>query len=303
MLMLGERGASPEIYQALKAEMKLDRPWLEQYAEFMRNAVRGDLGQSIVSKQSVLREFSDHLTATLELSLIAFILAMLIGIPIGILAARFRHTWIDRLLMGGVLIGYSMPIFWLGLMAILVFSVHLGLLPVSGRLAAEFEIQYRTGFYLIDSWFSDDGARTFASALRHLILPAAVLSTIPLAAVARMTRASLIEVLSLDYIRTARSKGLSESRVLGVHALRNALIPIVTMMGLMLGTLLTGAVLTETLFSWPGLGYWLVKSVAARDYPVIQGALLLMSLLILVLNMGVDILSLLISPQLRDEGH
>jgi dipeptide transport system permease protein len=202
--------------------------------------------------------------------------------------------------MTGSLIGFSMPIFWWGLILILVFSVSLGITPVAGRIGVEFDIPTVTGFLLIDTWLSPDGARAFWDALRHLVLPAVALGTIPLAVVARMTRSSMLEVLGEDYMRSAYAKGLSRRSVVLLHGLRNALIPVVTMIGLMVGTVLTGAILTETIFSWPGIGKWLVSSVNARDYPVIQGGIFFTSLIVIFVNLAVDIAYLAINPRLRE---
>jgi dipeptide transport system permease protein len=221
-----------------------------------------------------------------------------IGLPAGVFAARRRGTVVDHGVMGTALTGYSMPIFWCGLFLIMVFSSNLGWTPVSGRLAVEYEIPRVTGFMLIDTLLSgEEGA--FRSAASHLILPAIVLGTIPLAVIARMTRSSMLEVLREDYIRTARAKGLSPARVIVVHALRNALIPVVTVIGLQIGTLLAGAVLTETLFSWPGIGKWLIDAIGRRDYPVVQGGILLIATLVIVVNLVVDLLYGVLNPRIR----
>jgi dipeptide transport system permease protein len=204
----------------------------------------------------------------------------------------------DYGLIGVSVIGASMPIFWWGLMAILIFSVMLGWTPVSGRISDLYYVEPVTGFMLIDCWFSDDDGAC-RSAASHLILPAIVLGTIPLAVVARMTRSAMLEVLNEDYIRTARAKGLSGARVVIVHALRNALIPVVTVIGLMVGTLLSGAILTETVFAWPGIGHWMVESVLRRDYPVVQGGLLLIAALVMLVNLGVDLTYGFLNPRIR----
>jgi len=201
--------------------------------------------------------------------------------------------------MGTALTGYSMPIFWWGLILIMVFSSKLGWTPVSGRIAVEFDIPHVTGFLLIDSLLPGTDEGSFRSALSHLILPSIVLGTIPLAVVARMTRSSMLEVLREDYIRTARAKGLSPGRVIVVHALRNALIPVVTVIGLQVGTLLAGAVLTETLFSWPGIGKWLIDAIGRRDYPVVQGGILMIATLVIVVNLVVDLLYGVLNPRIR----
>ena len=301
LLMLGERGASPEVYKEMKAKLALDQPLAKQYFTFVTNAVRGDFGESIISKRPVTEEFAARFPATLELGLVAMFFSVLIGIPLGILAAVRRNSFIDYFVMGGSLVGYSMPIFWWGLVLILIFSVKLGLTPVSGRLAVEYDIQTWSGFLLIDTLVSKDGGLpAFWDALKHLILPAIALGTIPLATIARMTRSSMLEVIGEDYIRTARAKGLNYRRIIWVHALKNAMVPVVTVIGLILGSIVTGAILTETIFSWPGIGKWLVASVTARDYPVIQGGIMIIAGMIVLINMAVDLSYAWVNPRMRD---
>lgn len=300
LLLLGERGASPELYAEMKANLGLDKPLLKQYFIYVANALQGDLGNSIVSKRPVVDEFMGRFPATLELGIVALLFAILIGIPIGVMAAIKRNSFLDYSFMGVSLTGYSMPIFWWGLVLILVFSVQLGWTPVAGRMSVLYEIEPRTGFMLIDSLLSDEGPSAFWDALRHLILPAIAMGTIPLAVISRMTRSSLLEVLGEDYIRTAKAKGLSPVYIISVHALRNALIPIVTVIGLMFGSIVTGAILTETIFSWPGIGKWLVRSVTSRDYPVIQGGILLIASMIILINLIVDLLYALVDPKMRE---
>lgn len=305
-LLIGERGASPEAIAELKARIGLDRPLIEQYGLFVWNALRGDLGVSILSGRSVAAEFLERLAATAELGLTALFLATLIGVPLGIFAALHRGRFFDRVSMGLAVSFYSMPIFWWGLMAIVIFSVKLAWLPVSGRIGVEHDVVLRSGLLLIDSWLMPaslaESWAAFKSVIHHLLLPASVLATVPLAVIARMTRSSLLEVLGEDYVRTARAKGLSKFRVVALHALRNALIPVVTVIGLMLGTILTGAILTETIFSWPGLGRWLVSAVLSRDYPVIQGGILMVAVVVLVTSLLVEILYYVISPRSRGRG-
>lgn len=306
MLLLGERGANPAVYQEMQQNLGLDKPMHLQYFTFMADALQGNLGESIVSKRPVTQEFFQLFPATLELGLTALALAILIGIPLGVIAAIKRKTFWDYFLMGGSLLGYSMPIFWWGLILILFFSVQLGWTPVSGRISLFYEVEPLTGFMLIDTLnpklIELEGFAPFWSAVRHLILPACAMGTIPLAVIARMTRSSLLEVLGEDFIRTARAKGASPTKVVTVHALRNALIPIITIIGLMFGSLITGAILTETIFSWPGIGRWLVASVNARDYPVIQGGVLFIASLIVVINAAVDFLYAVVDPKLRDQN-
>ncbi len=300
-LMVGERGIDPERHALMRAQLGLDQPLILQYFDYIGDVLTGHLGTSIVTKQPVLTEFLTLFPATVELSLTAMIFAVAIGLPAGIVAALRRGTALDHGVMGVALTGYSMPIFWWGLLMILLFSVTLGWTPVSGRIDVVYYFEPVTGFMLIDSLLADaDGA--FRSALRHLILPAIVLGTIPLAVIARMTRSAMLEVLGEDYIRTARAKGLMPFRVVCVHALRNALIPVVTVIGLQVGLLLAGAILTETIFSWPGVGKWLVESIQRRDYPVLQGGILLVACLIILVNLAVDLTYGLINPRIRHRG-
>jgi dipeptide transport system permease protein len=293
----GERGMDPARYQRLIHQFGLDRPLPVQYGEYVWKAVHGDLGLSTITHDSVFREFTARFPATVELSICAMLLALLIGLPAGIVAAVKRNTVWDYSVMGASLTGYSMPIFWWGLLLILTFSVKLGWTPVSGRIAVEFDIPPVTGLMLVDSLLAPDPG-AFKSAVSHLILPAIVLGTIPLAVIARMTRSSMLEVLREDYVRTARAKGASPLRVVGIHALRNALIPIVTTAGLQVGTLLAGAILTETIFSWPGIGKWLVEAIGRRDYPAVQGGLLLSASVVIAVNLIVDLLYGVINPRI-----
>lgn len=297
-LLSGERGIDPERHARLMRELGFDRPMWQQYIEFLGNVLQGDLGRSIVTKQSVFDEFLALFPATFELSLCAMIFAVVIGLPVGILAGVRRGSIFDHSVMGVSLTGYSMPIFWWGLLLIILFSGILRWTPVSGRIEVLYFVEPVTGFMLIDTLLSDQ-AGAFKSALRHLILPSIVLGTIPLAVIARQTRSAMLEVLGEDYVRTARAKGLPPSRVIGLHALRNALIPVITVIGLQVGVLLAGAILTETIFAWPGIGKWLVDSISRRDYPSVQGGLLLIASLVMVVNLIVDLLYGLINPRIR----
>jgi dipeptide transport system permease protein len=297
-LMSGERVMSPERHAEITRQLGYDRPIVIQYLDYLGGVVTGDLGQSIVTKRPVLQEFFTLFPATLELSLCAITLAVLLGIPAGIIAAVKRGSVFDQSLMGVALIGYSMPIFWWGLLLIILFSGILQWTPVSGRISLLYFFPPVTGFMLIDALLSGQ-AGAFRSALSHLVLPTIVLATIPLAVIARQTRSAMLEVLGEDYVRTARAKGLSPKRVIGLHALRNALIPVITTIGLQVGVLLAGAILTETIFSWPGIGKWMVDSVFRRDYPVIQGGLLIIAGIIMLVNLTVDLLYGLINPRIR----
>jgi dipeptide transport system permease protein len=298
LLLAGERGIDPERYAELRTQYGFDKPLLIQYGNYIVDVLQGDLGRSIVTKKPVLTEFLALFPATIELSLCAMIFAILVGLPVGIIAGVRRGTVWDHSVMGVSLTGYSMPIFWWGLLLIILFSVNLGWTPVSGRISLLYYFDSVTGFMLIDSLLSgQEGA--FRSAVSHLILPSIVLGTIPLAVIARMTRSSMLEVLNEDYIRTARAKGLPPIRVIGLHALRNALIPVVTVIGLQIGVLLAGAILTETIFSWPGIGKWLIESIHRRDYPALQGGILLVAIVVMLVNLTVDLLYGLINPRIR----
>ncbi|ART62387.1 ABC transporter permease subunit [Kushneria marisflavi] len=298
-IMAGERGISPERHAQVMAELGLDRPLWEQYLSFLGNLAQGDLGHSLISSNPVLDEFLSLFPATLELGFCAMLLSVALGIPLGVIAGIKRGSIIDHTVMGTSLTGYSMPIFWWGLLLIILFSGILGWTPVSGRLSSNYWIETPTGFMLIDTLLSGEPG-AFVDALRHLILPTIVLATIPLAVIARMTRSSILEVLGEDYIRTARAKGLSPWRIIAIHALRNAMIPVTTVIGLQIGLLFSGAILTETIFSWPGIGKWLIDAVGRRDYPSLQGGILLIALIVMVVNLIVDLLYGLINPRIRN---
>ena len=295
---VGEHGISDERLAELRHEFGYDQPLWKQFLDYELQILSGDLGTSVVTREPVWKEFITLFPATIELSFAAMLFAMLIGLPLGVIAAVRRGSAFDYGLMGISVTGASMPIFWWGLMMILVFSVSLGWTPVSGRISDVIYIVPWSGFMLIDcAWSDDDGACT--SAWSHLVLPMIVLGTIPLATIARMTRSAMLEVLNEDYIRTARAKGLSLGRVVIIHALRNALIPVVTVIGLQVGALLSGAILTETIFSWPGVGHWLVESIQRRDYPVLQTGTLLIAVLVILVNLGVDLTYGFLNPRIR----
>src|SRR5712691_1964245 len=296
--MAGERGIDPVRHEQLRAEYGFDKPVLVQYGLYIGRLLHGDLGRSIVTHEPVIAEFAVLFPATIELAICAMLFALIIGLPAGILAAVRRNSIFDHGVMGISLTGYSMPIFWWGLLLILLFSVQLGWTPVSGRIAVQYFIEPVTGLLLIDTLLDGDfGA--FRSALSHLVLPMIVLGTVPLAVIARMTRSAMLEVLGEDYIRTARAKGLPRFRVIAIHALRNALIPVVTVIGLQVGVLFTGAILTETIFSWPGVGKWLIEGINRRDYPVLQGGTLLIGAIVMIVNLLVDVTYGLINPRIR----
>ena len=296
---MGERGVDPVRAAEMRHLLGLDQPVWKQFADYVWQILHGDFGTSLVTSEKVLTEFLTLFPATIELSVFAILFATLLGVPAGIFAAVRRGTIIDHGLMGAALTGYSMPIFWWGLLLIMFMSEYLGLTPISGRNnLILYSVEPVTGFMLIDTLVAGDWD-AFRDAIWHLILPAIVLGTIPLAVIARITRSSMLEVLSEDYVRTARAKGLSPVRVIGLHTLRNALIPVVTVIGLQIGTALAGAVLTETIFSWPGVGKWLIESIARRDYPALQGGILLISSCVIVMNLIIDLLYGAINPRIR----
>ncbi len=296
---VGERGISPERLAMFRHELGLDQPVWKQFADYVWKLLHGDFGTSLATNQKVLTEFLALFPATIELSLAAMLIAVALGIPAGTIAAARRGSVWDQALMGLAVTGYSMPIFWWGLLLIMFVGERWGLTPVSGRIdLIRYYFEPVTGFMTIDAWLSGQ-AGALKDALRHLLLPALVLGTIPLAVIARMTRSAMLEVLGDDYVRTARAKGLPAWRVIGLHALRNALIPVVTIIGLQVGTALAGAVLTETIFSWPGVGKWLIESIARRDYPALQGGVMLISSIVIGVNLLVDLLYGLINPRIR----
>ena len=303
-VMMGERNLDPAMHAAALERLGLNKPLYAQYFDYVTSLLQGNLGMSVVSQRSVWEEFKALFPATLELALVAMLIASVLGLIVGMIAAMRRGSVFDHGVMGVSLTGYSMPIFWWGLLLIMLFSVKLGWTPVSGRIDLLYDVQPHTGFMLIDAWLAeraDPGMNQGAwiNAVKHLILPAVVLATIPLAVIARMTRSSMLEVLREDYVRTARAKGLSPLRVVVVHTLRNALIPALTVIGLQVGTLMGGAVLTETIFSWPGIGKWLIDAISRRDYSVVQNGILLVALLVILTNFVVDILYGVVNPRIR----
>ena len=295
---VGERGISPERHAELLHEMGLDRPLYVQFFDYVGGVLQGDLGISVITHRPVMEEFLTLFPATVELAIFALIFSTLVGLPAGVLAAVKRGSVYDHVVMGTSLTGYSMPIFWWGLLLILFFSVDLGWTPVAKRLSDDYFVDEVTGFMLIDTLLSDEKG-SFLNALHHLILPTIVLGTVPLAVTARMTRSAMLEVLGEDYIRTARAKGLGVYRIVAIHALRNALVPVVTVIGLQVGTLMGGAILTESVFSWPGIGKWLVESIGRRDYPALQGGVLVIAALVMTTNLVVDLLYGLLNPRIR----
>lgn len=298
-IMLGER-ATEESLNRLRQQLGLDQPFLTQYGSYVTRIVtKGNLGDSIVTNNPVIQEIKQKFPATMELAFAAMIIALLVGVSTGILAAVYRNSWIDNLSMITALTGVSMPIFWLGLILMMIFSAYLGWLPLSGRLSMISELEPVTNFYIIDSLIAGD-MFSFVDAIKHLILPAITLATVPTAIIARMTRASMLDVLDQDYVKTAHAKGVSKAKVVLYHALRNASIPITTIAGLQLGLLLSGAVLTETIYAWNGLGSYVVNAVSARDFPVVQGCVLVFAFTFVLVNLLVDLSYFALDPRLRD---
>ena len=303
-VMVGERSLDPVMHAAAMKRLGLDQPLYVQYFDYIGKLFHGDLGASLKTQESVWKEFTTLFPATLELALCALVFATVFGLLAGVIAAIKRGSIFDHGVMGISLTGFSMPIFVWGLLAVMFFSVFLGWTPVSGRIDLQYDVQSYTGFMLIDAWRAqiadpELNAGAFKDAVMHLILPTIVLGTIPLATIARMTRSSMLEVLREDYVRTARAKGLSPARVIFIHTLRNALIPVLTVIGLQVGTLMGGAVLTETIFSWPGTGKWLIEAIGRRDYPVVQNGILIVATLVIVTNFIVDILYGIANPRIR----
>jgi peptide/nickel transport system permease protein len=300
-LMLGEL-ATPEAVANLRADWGLDRPKLTQYAVYMGKVGHLDFGTSYKSGDPVIKEILARFPATVELSVCAMLIAAIAGVTAGIVAATRRNTLAEYIAMTGSLVGVSMPIFWLGLVLIIVFSVHLHLFPTGTRLDPRIMLEPITGFFLLDGLIYGLRQHDWSfllSALHHLVLPALALATIPLAVIARVTRSAMLEVLGQDYIRTARAKGLAERIVIWRHALRNALLPVITIIGIQFGYNLAGAVLTENIFAWPGLGNWLYNAVLARDYLAIQGGVAFVSVAFILINLLVDVLYACLNPRIR----
>ena len=297
--ILGERG-TPEQLEALREKLGLNKPLYVQYLTFVKNILTGDLGTSAVSTIPVAEELKRRWPATFELALAATLVAVVFGIPVGILAAVRKNSLLDTLSMSLSLVGVSMPVFWLGLLLVYFFAVNLHWLPTGGRLSTDLAIDFRpiTGFLVLDGMLALK-PEVLMDALRHLILPALTLGTIPLAILTRITRSAMLEVLSQDYVRTARAKGLAERQVILKHALKNALLPVVTLVGLQFGTLLGGAILTETIFSWPGIGSYIYEGILNRDYPVVQAGVLVVATVFVLVNLLVDLSYALLDPRIQ----
>ncbi len=290
--------SSPEIIEEIRIRLGLDKPLITQYFIWFKQILRGNLGTSIQTRDSIMKELLLRFPNTFELSVFAMIFAGLIGFPAGIISAVRRYSFLDYVSMFIALLGVSMPVFWLGIMLMMIFGVKLDLLPIGGRLSVYTSLKPITHFYLLDSLITLNG-RAFIDTLKHLILPSIALGTIPMAFIARITRSSMLDVLNQDYIRTAKSKGLRQNTVIRKHALKNAMIPILTTAGTIFALLMGGAILTETVFSWPGIGKYVVQAVYARDYPVVQGSVLFIAFLIAVTNLTVDILYAYLDPRIH----
>jgi peptide/nickel transport system permease protein len=296
-LLLGEF-ASPEELARLREQLGLNQSLFTQFWIYLSHIIQGDMGHSIRTNAPVTKEIWVRLIATLELSLAAMSIATVFGIAAGVLSAVKQYSLWDYGAMFMALVGVSMPIFWLGLMLIYLFAVKYPVLPMMGRISLGLEVPDVTGLMVVDAVLAGNW-QAFVSALKHLLLPAFTLATIPMAIVARITRSAMLEVLNMDYVRTARAKGMTEWVVIFRHALRNAFLPVVTVLGLNLGLLLGGAVLTETIFSWPGLGRYVVDSLSGRDYAAVQGCILVFALLMAVINLCVDLIYVLLDPRIR----
>ncbi|MDQ1147350.1 peptide/nickel transport system permease protein [Bacillus sp. SORGH_AS 510] len=296
-IILGQR-ATPEALAALTEQLGLNRPWYIQYFEYLNTLIHGDLGISLRSRGPINAEIWPYLAATVELTIVAMLIAVVIGVNAGIISAWFSKSWFDYGAMVLALIGVSMPIFWLGLMLQWAFAIDLGWLPTTGREDARDPISAITNIYLLDTLLQGRFDQ-FVVVLKHIILPASALATIPMAIIARMTRATMLEVMQSDYIRTARAKGLSMFWVVYKHSLKNAVIPVLTIIGLQTGLLLGGAILTETIFGWPGIGRYLYDAIAYRDYPVIQSGILVIAAIFVLINLIVDLLYVFVDPRIK----
>jgi peptide/nickel transport system permease protein len=296
-VILGQK-ATKEAVAALTHKLGLDQPWYVQYIKYLGGLLQGDLGESIRTGAAISDEIWPYLAATLELSLAAMIIAVVIGVNAGIISAWFQNSWFDYVAMVLALIGVSMPIFWLGLMEQWVFAIQLDWLPTSGREEVRNPIEPITHLYLLDTLLAGN-TEQFMQVVQHLILPSVALATIPMAIIARITRSSMLEVMKSDYIRTARAKGLSMFWVVYKHSLKNAIIPVLTVIGLQTGLLLGGAILTETIFSWPGIGRYIYDAINYRDYPVIQSGILVIATIFIFINLIVDLLYAAIDPRIK----
>lgn len=295
--ILGQK-ATEQSKEALRVQLGLNKPWLTQYVTYLGDLLKGDLGESIRTKVSIAKEIKPYLAATLELTFTSMLFAVVIGINAGIISAWKQSSWFDYAAMLVALIGISMPIFWLGLMEQWIFSIKLHWLPSIGRTDPRNPLESVTGLYIIDALISGKWDQLWI-VVKHLVLPSIALGTIPMAVIARMTRSSMLEVMKSDYIRTAKSKGLAQFFVVYKHALKNAFIPVLTVIGLQTGSLLGGAVLTETIFAWPGVGRYLYDAISYRDYPVIQSGILIIACIFIFINLVVDLLYAVVDRRIK----
>lgn len=311
--MLGEHAAQENV-ERIREQLGLNRPVFldrealnegdfagfvdSQFIRYIGRLVQGDLGNSIHRRIPVAETLALRFPATVELALLSMLVAVTIGIPVGIASAARRNSILDSVTMVGSLVGVSMPIFWLGIMEIMLFAVFLQWLPSGGRVSPAIELEAVTNFYIIDSLLAGN-LEALVDALKHLAMPVVALATIPMAIIARMTRSSMLDVLQEDYIRTAHAKGVREGLVLFKHALKNAFLPVITIIGIQTGSLLAGAVLTETIFSWPGIGKWVYDAILGRDYPIVQGGTLVIALVFVAANLIVDISYAVLDPRIR----
>ena len=295
--LLGER-ATPEAVEQIERVYGLDRPIHEQYLKYLENLLQGDLGTSISSRRAVTEEIQRRFPATLELAFAAMLFAIIVGVPLGFIAAKRHGTIVDHGSLAASLIGISIPVFFLAILLKYVFAVKLGWLPTIGRQDVLIDADHPTGFYVLDGIITLNFEAAWDAVL-HLILPAIALGSIPLAIIARITRASVLDVQNEDYVRTARAKGLAQRVVDSRHVFRNAMLPVVTIIGLQVGLLLSGAILTETVFAIPGMGTWLAEAIKDRDYPVLQGGILFVAIVFVLVNLIVDLSYAFIDPRVR----
>lgn len=295
--ILGQQ-ATKEAVAALRGQLGLDNPWYIQYFQYLAGLFQGDLGESIRTKSAVSSEIWPYLAATFELAVVAIFIAVVIGVNAGIISAWFQNSWFDYTAMILALVGVSIPIFWLGLMGQWIFGLQLDMLPTTGRENIRNPVDSITNLYLLDTLIQGDFQK-FGEVIRHLILPGLALATIPMAIIARMTRSSMLEVMKSDYIRTARAKGLKMFLVVYKHSLKNAVIPVLTVIGLQMGLLLGGAILTETIFGWPGIGRYIYDAIGYRDYPVIQSGILVVAAIFVTINLIVDLLYAAVDPRIK----
>jgi len=298
-LIFSGTGASPEQREAMRHALGLDRPLPVQYVNYVSNAIRGDLGESIHFKQPVAELILERMPATIELTLASLFIALLVAFPLGIISALKRNSILDHIAMTGATLGISLPTFWVGILLIMLVAVNLDWLPGFGRISYEVHLEKVTGFHLIDSLLTWN-LPAFKNSLAHLVLPALALGIATATFTTRLIRSSMLEVVSQDYVVTARGKGLAEWTILNRHMLRNALIPVVTLIGVMIGALLGGAVVTETIFAWPGIGRLVIQAINNRDFPVVQGVVLFFALIRLIINFVTDVIYVWLDPRI---GH